>query len=473
MINRVLIRIKVVQMLYSYLLTQSEFRIISAPEGDSRDQRYAYRLYLDTLLLILELSGWEANPRRLTPLAVVNPLHDSKMARSLHGNPELRSVMLRADNGISDFDAAIDPLLKAITTSAAYRSYVRIKDRDIPEDVKLWITVIRTIIARSAEFEACARRCDDFTMAGMTRGLEMAVETLESCGDTRRLFKEASVSLGKSLDKAYELYHALLLLPLELTHMQDRRLDDARHKYLPTEEDLNPPMKFVDNKFVEALAANTGLEEYLADNPFTWDNDPVLLKSLLDKILASEIYRDYMADTSESTLAGDAELWRRLFKSVILPSDDLAEALESKSVYWNDDLDIMGTFVIKTIKRFAASDDGKVALLPKYKDSEDEVFGPNLFVASVRNRDMCRDLIDRFINEAAWDSDRLAFMDIVIMTAAITELLDYPAIPVPVTLNEYIEIANSYSTPRSGAFINGILYSVIKYLREEGRLLKN
>ena len=85
---------------------------------------------------------------------------------------------------------------------------------------------------------------------------------------------------------------------------------------------------------------------------------------------------------------------------------------------------------------------------------------------------MCRDLIDRFINEAAWDSDRLAFMDIVIMTAAITELLDYPAIPIPVTLNEYIEIANAYSTPRSGAFINGILYSVINHLRQEGRLIK-
>lgn len=473
MINRVLIRIKVVQMLYSYLLTQSEFRIIQAPEGDSRDQRYAYRLYLDTLLLILELCGREANPRRLAQLTVVNPLHDSKMSRSLHTNPDLRTVMLKPDNGISDFDPAIEPLLKAITTSSAYRSYIRTKDRDIPEDVKFWITIIRTVIARSAEFESCARRCSDFTLAGMARGLEMAVETLESCGDTRRLFKEASVALGKSLDKAYELYHAMLLLPLEITRLQDQRLDEAKHKYLPTDEDLNPSMKFVDNKFVEALSNNPSLEEYLSENPFSWDNDPLLLKALLDKILQSEIYRDYMADKTESTLAGDAELWRKLFKTVILPSDDLAETLESKSVYWNDDLEIMGTFVLKTIKRFATSADGNVDLLPKYKDSEDEVFGPNLFVAAVRNRDLCRDLIDRFINEATWDSDRLAFMDIVVMTAAITELLDYPSIPIPVTLNEYIEIANAYSTPRSGAFINGILYSVINHLKEEGRLLKN
>lgn len=477
MINRVLIRIKVVQMLYSYLLTQSEFRIIAAPEGDSRDRRFAHRLYLDTLLLILELTGREVNPRRLAPLTVNDHLHDSKMARSLQANPDLRSFMLKPDNGISDFDSALEPLLKAITGSGAYRSFIRKKDRDIPEEVQFWTTVVRTIFARSEEFEACARRNSDFTLAGMERGLDMVVTTLESCGDTRRLFKEASIALTKSLDKAYELYHALLMLPAELTALQEKRLDDARHKYLPTHDDLNPSMKFVDNKFVQALSANPSLEAYLKENPFSWENDSLTLKSLLDSILESECYREYMADPSEPTLADDAELWRKLFKQVILPSDDLAESLENRSVYWNDDLEIMGTFVLKTIKRIGQAPTMKQAsdypLLPKYKDEEDEKFGPSLFVSAVRNRDMCRELIDRFINESAWDPDRLAFMDIVVMIAAITELLDYPSIPIPVTLNEYIEIANSYSTPRSGSFINGILYSIIKHLKEEGRLLKN
>lgn len=182
-------------------------------------------------------------------------------------------------------------------------------------------------------------------------------------------------------------------------------------------------------------------------------------------------YKEYMAKESVSR-ADDCELWRALFKSVILPSDELAEALESKSVYWNDDLDIMGTFVLKTIKRIGGSDEEPVPLLPKFKDDEDARFGAELFMDAVDNYDEYRSYIDKFVNSNQWDPDRLAFMDGVIMTAAIAELLNFPAIPVPVTLNEYIEIANSYSTPRSGQFINGILYSVINFLRSEGKLLK-
>lgn len=170
--------------------------------------------------------------------------------------------------------------------------------------------------------------------------------------------------------------------------------------------------------------------------------------------------------------ADDCEFWRNVFKNIILPSDELAEALETKSVYWNDDLDIMGTFVLKTIKRIGGSAEEPVELLPKYKDEEDSRFGAELFMDAVNNLEEYRSYIDRFINASQWDPERLAFMDGVIMITAIAELLNYPLIPVPVTLNEYIEIANSYSTPRSGQFINGILYSVINYLRSEGKLTK-
>lgn len=159
-------------------------------------------------------------------------------------------------------------------------------------------------------------------------------------------------------------------------------------------------------------------------------------------------------------------------KSIILPDDDLAEVLESKSVYWNDDLDIMGTFALKTLRKFASNSD-KDPVLPKYKDDEDARFGADLFVNVVEHYDEYRDLVDRYVDNQAWDSERLAFMDVVIMAAAIAEMLNYPQIPIPVTLNEYIEIANSYSTPRSGKFINGVLYSIISHLKEEGKLMRN
>ena len=168
------------------------------------------------------------------------------------------------------------------------------------------------------------------------------------------------------------------------------------------------------------------------------------------------------------SFADDAELWRKLFKTVILPGDDLAEMLESKSVYWNDDIEIIGTFVLKTIKRIASDERFDDHILPQFKDDEDAKFGAELFRSAVEHRDEYRAMIDSFIlDHNSWDPERLALMDIVVMLAAITEIVDFPQIPIPVTLNEYIEIANSYSTPRSGQFINGILYSVVNKLKEE------
>ena len=175
----------------------------------------------------------------------------------------------------------------------------------------------------------------------------------------------------------------------------------------------------------------------------------------------------------ETDFQADCEFWRNLFKEIILPSDALTEALESRSVYWNDDISIVGTFVLKTLRRTATDSDHSLELMPMFKDEEDAVFGETLFVDAINNADNYRELIDRFINESQWDTERIALMDIVILTAAITELLSFPAIPVPVTLNEYIEIANYYSSPRSGQFINGVLFSVINYLRENGQLQKS
>ena len=132
----------------------------------------------------------------------------------------------------------------------------------------------------------------------------------------------------------------------------------------------------------------------------------------------------------------------------------------------------MGTFVLKTIRRAGSQDEEKVSFLPKFKDEEDASFGAELFEKSVANREKYRSYIDKFINASNWDTDRLAFMDIVIMIVAIAEIIGYPNIPLPVTFNEYIDIANAYSSPKSGQFINGILYNVVNYLKEENIIAK-
>jgi N utilization substance protein B len=173
-----------------------------------------------------------------------------------------------------------------------------------------------------------------------------------------------------------------------------------------------------------------------------------------------------------TTYAADCEFWRNIMRNVVFTSDELAEALEEKSVYWNDDLQIIGTFVLKTIKQSANAPEDAIKMLPQYKDEEDSRFGNELFIDSVKNREVYRSYIDSLINVGNWDPERIAFMDIVIMTTAISELINYPAIPLAVTMNEYVEIANTYSAAKSGQFINGILYNVVNKLREEGKINK-
>lgn len=477
MINRILIRIKVVQLLYSYLLSQSEFKIEPPIENPSRDKKYGHDLYEDLLMLVLELSGYDVSVgRRESPLrgiALNKHLNHNLLAKSLNSIEEVRTIIMRGHSGVEAFDVIVPAIYDAIPNLPAYKSYIRIKKPELKDDVALWVSIIENLIAKNPEFIAVARKNPEFTLAGFTRGINSIISTLNDYKNNRTLYLHVRNALDYSLDKAHELYYSLLQLSEEITRMQDLRLDAAKHKLLPTDEDLHPNLRFVENKFVKALTENPGYHGYIEKKKLSWDADDVLVRSLLETILQSDTYKEYMEKPGETTFGEDSDFWRLVYKNIILPSDELADALESKSVFWNDDMHVMGTFVIKTLRKYCQSVDGSdVVLLPKYKDDEDETFGSTLFEAAVKNYDEYRALIDSFVNTNRWDSDRLAFMDIVIMVAAIAELREYHSIPIAVTLNEYIEIANAYSTPKSGAFINGILYSVIQKLKDDGLLMK-
>lgn len=276
--------------------------------------------------------------------------------------------------------------------------------------------------------------------------------------------------LKDSLDKAYELYYYLLTLPIELTKLQERRIEAAKGKYMPSEEEMNPNMRFVKNTFVNSLMLSQPLQEMVKAFSLTWSEDEVYLRLILDKILKSDIYEEYMTKESVSE-NDDIDFWRQVMKKVVLPDEDLAELLESKSVYWNDDIDIVGTFVVKTIKRFASDDE--MPFLPQFKDEEDAQFAELLFVNAVKNKERYMELIDKFVKKSSWDTERLAFMDVVILYVALAELEKVPSVPAVVTINEFVEMAKCYSTPNSGQFINGILYSIIKHLKNEGLLNKS
>ena len=280
----------------------------------------------------------------------------------------------------------------------------------------------------------------------------------------------AEKELFFSLSKAYDLYNYLLLLMVEVTKQANKRLNAAKNKLIPTKEELFPNTKFVENRFIAQLEVNKQLLEFSNNQKKTWENEADFVKTLCDKILESDIYKKYMASET-SSYEEDRELWRKLYKNIIFNNIELDQVLEDQSLYWNDDKEIVDTFVLKTIKRFDEKNGAKQELLPEFKDEEDQDFARRLFRRTILNADYYRHLISE--NTKNWDLDRVAFMDVVIMQIALAEILSFPNIPVSVSLNEYVEIAKLYSTPKSGGFINGTLDGIVNSLKKENKLTKN
>lgn len=280
----------------------------------------------------------------------------------------------------------------------------------------------------------------------------------------------AEKELFFSLSKAYDLYNYLLLLMVEVTKQANKRLNAAKNKLVPTKEELFPNTKFVENRFIAQLEVNKQLLEFSNNQKKTWENEADFVKTLCDKILESVIYKEYMASET-SSYEEDRELWRKLYKNIIFNNIELDQVLEDQSLYWNDDKEIVDTFVLKTIKRFDEKNGAKQELLPEFKDEEDQDFARRLFRRTILNADYYRHLISE--NTKNWDLDRVAFMDVVIMQIALAEILSFPNIPVSVSLNEYVEIAKLYSTPKSGGFINGTLDGIVNSLKKENKLTKN
>ena len=280
----------------------------------------------------------------------------------------------------------------------------------------------------------------------------------------------AEKELFFSMSKAYDMYNYLLLLMVEITKQAERKQNAAKSKLLPTAEELYPNTKFINNRFIAQLEVNKQLLEFSETQKKTWENEAEFVKSLCEKIQETDIYKEYM-ESDTSSYEEDRELWRKLYKRIIFNNDELDQVLEDQSLYWNDDKEIVDTFVLKTIKRFEEINGAKQELLPEFKDDEDQDFARRLFRRAILNADYYRHLISE--NTRNWDLDRVAFMDVIIMQIALAEILSFPNIPVSVTLNEYVEIAKLYSTPKSGSFINGTLDGIVKALKEDNKLIKN
>lgn len=283
-----------------------------------------------------------------------------------------------------------------------------------------------------------------------------------------RNMDNAEKELLFSLSKAYDLYNFLLALIVAVTKEERYRVDMLSQR-AEREGAEKPSQRFAFNQFAVQLEENKMLNVFLEDKKLTWDDDIEFVRKLCNQIEQSQMYKDYMANP-ETDYETDRELWRRLYKTLIQDNTDLDALLEEKSLYWNDDKEVVDTFVLKTIKRFELKNRSKQELLPEYKDEEDKDFALKLFRSTILNADDYH----RYMSETSrnWDFSRLAYMDVVIMQIAIAELLTFPNIPATVTINEYVELAKLYSTSRSGAYINGMLDSIARYLIDTGKMFK-
>jgi N utilization substance protein B len=278
----------------------------------------------------------------------------------------------------------------------------------------------------------------------------------------------AEKELFFSLSKAYDLYNYLLSLMVAVSKEARRRLEVLQGR-AEREGTPMPSTRFAYNRFAVQLEENRQLQEFTETQKKTWNDEPEFVGRLLEQIQDSQIYKDYM-ESDEDSYAADREVWRKIYRTLIQENEDLDQLLEEQSLYWNDDKEIVDTFVLKTIKRFEEQNGKNQELLPEYDSEEDKDFARKLFRATIMNADEYQ----RYMSEASrnWDFSRLAYMDVVIMQIAIAEMLSFPSIPVSVSINEYVDIAKLYSTLKSGGYINGMLDAIARHLIHTGRLMK-
>lgn len=278
----------------------------------------------------------------------------------------------------------------------------------------------------------------------------------------------ALAELNFSLEQAYKLYCTHLLLLVEIHRMALRRVEQR----LVRKTSLGLGMEdqaLARNRFLLQLAENKALLNVESKDKVNWMQDDNVVRKYYDLFCKDEVFLDYL-QKGDYTYEADRELLRKLYKKHIEKNEDLEEFLEDKNLYWNDDKQVIDSFVLKTIKRFEESQGAEQELLPRYASKEDHEFATALFLNCLKQGENYRQRMAR--NTKNWDFSRLALMDIIIMQVALAEIANFATIPLSVSFNEYLDIAKYYSTPRSSSYIHGMLDTMVKQLRAEGIIFK-
>jgi transcription antitermination protein NusB len=284
-----------------------------------------------------------------------------------------------------------------------------------------------------------------------------------------KTINQSESELNFSIRKTYDLYHLLFALLTEIRDFAEERQNTAKHKNIPSWDDLHPNTRFIDNRIINRLKENEALNSYIEKNKISWKNNPELIRKLYHELTASSFYQPYLT-AETSSIQADQKICERFYAELVLNSELFESELEEQSIYWNDDLDFVISMVIKTLKKVKQDPSPGQHLLSLYKDDEDRDYTIKLFRKTILKHEENHKIIESYTKN--WDVERVALMDILILELAITELTDFPSIPIKVTLNEYIELSKYYSTKRSSTFINGVLDRISKDFQEDGRIVK-
>ena len=270
----------------------------------------------------------------------------------------------------------------------------------------------------------------------------------------------------KSLNKVEELYLFLLLYILEVRDFAENYSEDSKKKQLPTDNDLNPNTKFINNLFLTKLRDESVLIGKAGHSKLSFADEHNMIKSIYFKMVESELYISYMNDETVD-FETDKKFIVKLFSKVLIEMEVFQDFLSEQDIFWDDDFPFICSMVIKTIKD---STTDKIELFELFKDTDEKDFAVNLLRQSIIHSEEFAELISSKTKN--WDLDRVAQMDLILMQMALSELLKMPSVPVKVTINEYIELAKYYSTPNSKNFVNGILDSLLIELKREGAIKK-
>jgi len=280
--------------------------------------------------------------------------------------------------------------------------------------------------------------------------------------------------LFKSINSIYEIYILQISFLVEISEFAKKRLGENKKKFFPTEEDLNPNMRFIDNQVIKQISENRDYKKYYDAYKINWVDEEDMIRKFYTGIRESADYQNYMSN-DVNTYNDDKDILLKILRKQVLKSESLQYFFEEKNIHWHDDFYTANMIAVKTIKHYKESFDDSFKLPTLYKINEfdkieeDKEFVKHLFRKTIVKSKEYETLIDGKVKN--WEMERIAVMDVLLIKMALVELLEFPSVPIKVSLNEYIELAKMYSTPKSKVFINGILDKLIADLKEK-KLIK-